>query len=491
MPFDFTCLTCGEKLEVNLDNGQLQCVGCGRLLDGSLPPKANPAQASAIKSLRENESWKLGAVYFAGERTRWIDTLLNRLRFELDKGDRAAAIKTCNALIDMDRNMVDAYYWRAKLGNDPQARRKDLSKALSIQPKHGEARQLLMVLNGEITEAELKAASDLYRDNRQQADGPAPAAVEVLLCPVCRGTLTVNDGGGVECNFCGFADEDTDHAVTPTPASSLVVALIKQRAKPVRWEVGERVLACEGCGAVRTIPARKMSHQCPFCGSTNVVTQDALDTFRQPDGLLKFRVRREQAGEHVHEVLKNPRERIKGLFSNNRVTRTDIEGIFLPHWVFDVFGTAIVREEQHDSDGHVIAINRLEMPVHKYDLAVPATKSPPPHLLRRLAPYDFREVAPYTPKLLARFPAELYSIDFDAASMDARTLFRQYTKSVYNSTPDTTRTVTNQIDHMEMKLVMVPLWVLTLHEADGDLRLALVNGQTGAVALGKAAKPTG
>jgi len=311
----------------------------------------------------------------------------------------------------------------------------------------------------------------------------------VLLCPVCRGTLTVTEDGAVACNFCGYADETTAHAVKPTPASSLMVALIKQRAKPVRWEVGERVLACQGCGATRTLPARKMSHTCPFCGSTNVVTQDALDTFRQPDGLLKFRVRRQQAADNVREALKRPMERVKGIFGDNRIKRADTEGIFLPHWVFDIFGTAIVREEKKDKNGRVLSVTRLEMPAHQYDLAVPAVKSPEPRLLQKLAPYDFSEVAPYTPKLLARYPAELYSLDFDAASMDARSLFRQYTKSVHRSTGNIDRIVTNKVDLMEMRLVMVPVWVMTLYEADGDVRLALVNGQTGTVVLDKARQP--
>lgn len=488
MPFDFTCLTCGGKLEANLKNGELQCVACGRLLDGSLPPEADP-DAAPTDPTTPTERWKLGTVYYKGERTRWINTLLNRLRFELDRGDRAAALKTCAALLDMDRDMVDALYWRAKLGDDPDAQKADLSRVIAIEPRHGEARRLLALLNGELTEADLAAAADIYRDNRQRASGPAVAAAAALLCPVCRGTLTVDDGGAVACAFCGYADADSAHAVKPTPAASLMVALIKQRARPVRWEVGERVLACQGCGAVRTLPARKMRHTCPFCGSANVITQDALNTFRQPDGLLKFQVRRQAAADAVREALKNPLERVKGFFGDNRVTRATAEGIFLPHWVFDVFGTAIVREEQHDEEGLLIGIYRLEMPAHQYDVTVPAVTSPAPHLLDKLAPYDFSAVTPYTPKLLARFPAELYSVDFDAASMEARTLFRRHTKAIYRSTRRTKRTVTNQIDHMDMRLVLVPVWVFTLYEADGDVRPALVNGQSGAVVLGKAAKP--
>jgi hypothetical protein len=42
---------------------------------------------------------------------------------------------------------------------------------------------------------------------------------------------------------------------------------------------------------------------------------------------------------------------------------------------------------------------------------------------------------------------------------------------------------------MSFSLVLMPVWIATLHERDGDTRLALVNGQSGQVALGKANKP--
>ena len=40
-----------------------------------------------------------------------------------------------------------------------------------------------------------------------------------------------------------------------------------------------------------------------------------------------------------------------------------------------------------------------------------------------------------------------------------------------------------------VRLVLVPVWAMTINERDGEVRPALVNGQTGKVALGKAAKP--
>ena len=45
-----------------------------------------------------------------------------------------------------------------------------------------------------------------------------------------------------------------------------------------------------------------------------------------------------------------------------------------------------------------------------------------------------------------------------------------------------------KIQNMSFRLVLLPVWVASLMEDDGDVRAALVNGQTGKVALGKAEK---
>jgi hypothetical protein len=49
-------------------------------------------------------------------------------------------------------------------------------------------------------------------------------------------------------------------------------------------------------------------------------------------------------------------------------------------------------------------------------------------------------------------------------------------------------TIFSAVRDMNFRLLLLPVWVATLTEEDGDLRTALVNGQTGRVVLGKAEK---
>jgi uncharacterized protein YbaR (Trm112 family) len=489
MPFDFTCIHCGGTMDTNNTSvGKIVCSDCGRAIDGSIPAKREPTPSTNGDDA-PTESWVMGNTYYAGEKTPWIRTLLGSLRSSLYQGDRTEILRCCQRLLEIDRDFPDALYWQAVVTDDETLKRKSLEQLLAIVPAHAEARNLLMVLNGEITQEELDRASDLYRDNRQTADGAVGADVEVLLCPICQGTLTVNSGGGVECAFCGYADVSDQHAVHAAGPTSLAVALLKQRGQAVQWTVKQRVVACNGCGAERTLPGDKMASLCPFCGSTNVIVQDALGAFRQPDGLLKFRVRRKQAEEYLEAALGSVKERLKGIFINNAVARTRFEGMFLPMWVFDIFGTVIAREEEHDDNGRVVAVNQVNYPIMRSNAAIPGVESPPQRLLKKISNYDYREITPYSPKLLAKFSAELYTVDFADASLSARSRFRDAMIKRYPSTQRTRRTITTQVDHMDMKLLLHPVWIVTIREKDDDIRLALINGQTGTVALGKARQP--
>lgn len=104
---------------------------------------------------------------------------------------------------------------------------------------------------------------------------------------------------------------------------------------------------------------------------------------------------------------------------------------------------------------------------------------------------------PYEPALLATNPAALYTVDFEKASLDARSTAsrRARTRELAAASSSEEKSVTALPLQMSFMLVLAPVWVCTLYERDGDLRTALVQGLTGDVVMGRArhgaARPTG
>jgi hypothetical protein len=103
-------------------------------------------------------------------------------------------------------------------------------------------------------------------------------------------------------------------------------------------------------------------------------------------------------------------------------------------------------------------------------------------------------VKPYAPKLLGGFPAELYDIDFDRASLEARSVIgeqmrEKHTMLAQSRRGDVKVTIFTEVQQMQFQLVLLPVWVATITERDDDIRTALINGVTGEIALSKARKP--
>ncbi len=410
----------------------------------------------------------------------------------LFKGDKAEALKCFQRAVDYQEDFTDAHLWIAKVADDPKIKRDELGIVLTYSPNNLEALRMIMVLDGRLTPEQ---AAQTYHDNDQlvqHTSDTVETKVAELLCPNCGGDLTVNDAlHRVECRFCGYSAPLT--AQRGLEQDNLAMALLERKAKPMRWNVGQRLIKCQQCGAEQTINAAQMSERCKFCGANAVILSDALGSFTQPEGLVPFAIDLNQAQAQVNQALNSLGEKLVGLFTKNKVEHSTLEGVYLPFWSFDVL-SEVTRIKRIDS----VETDRNTYAEQQFDLNVCAVKSPPDSLTAQLGLYDLDPVKQYEPKWLAKYPAQLYSIDFDEASLLARSLFSTVMKQKYarsaedmiqmdhNRYQDVNIQVYTQATGMQFRLLLLPVWIGTLIEVDGDMRLVLVNGQTGHVSLGKA-----
>jgi predicted RNA-binding Zn-ribbon protein involved in translation (DUF1610 family) len=282
---------------------------------------------------------------------------------------------------------------------------------------------------------------------------------------------------------------------------SFLKANLTRRAQTVAWVVGDRILKCGSCGAQRTLARQVMKDECPFCGSMQVMETDALNTFEQPDGLVPFIIDEQTARKNLMAALTSRREKLKSWFVENRIEHFTMSGVYLPFWVFDVIveisKTVIVRESQNRKNG--LSIPAALSPARQYserqsdfltDVLVPGVESPPRTLIDRVSRFDLSQAVPYRPALIAQYAAELYTLDFDRAGLDAHSIVSAVMRERHSvpSSENEEITVFPMIQQMDYRLLLLPLWSVAIHEVDGDVRPALINGQTGRVTLGTARK---
>lgn len=486
MGINLTCPKCNERMTVDLGGVGVHCPHCGHQPGTGLDEKIAEVRAKGPRpnvTLSDPDSINARSV-----------SLFYTAHDYLFAGDKAAAIRAFESAIEIQPDFLEAHLWIAMSTDDEALKRDHLSSVLAYDGGNPEAMRMMLVLNGRLTPEQ---ADGMYRDvtpTLRQADAPVSAGVTTLRCPKCGGDLT-EKAGQVQCAFCGYSAKQPRR--DDSNGDLLFAALLERKAQSVRWVIGERLLHCKECGAERTIAADKLSTRCPFCNSNQVIEQDALDSFEQPDGLVPFAISREEAVQRIKERLKGLDQRIKGWFDSNEVARATLNGYYLPFWVFDAtLGINRTRVDNNPTPDRARVKNPYLQTNYSdavYDVPICAVKSPPPALTAQLGNYDLRGMAAYEPELLAKYPAGLYTMDVDAAALEARSriassMREKFSNRDLSDDSNISISVFTNIQQMSFRLALLPVWIATLVEVDKDVRTALVNGQTGNVVLGKAEK---
>ena len=490
MAANMICPQCGKHLVLDLKTDRVICPHCGYVRPDEISALDN--KETQIRAHGHAPSVEL---IYKGEIASHAQAAFDSGQMALFNGDQAAALESFRQAADAQDDFVDAHLWIAKTADDEKTKRDELGTVLALSPNNLEALRMLMVLDGKLTPEQAARTLGDQGPQLRQADTVA-TTTNALICPKCGGALTVNDQfGRVECRFCGYSAPQAEHAAD---FQNLTMALLVRKAQPVRWNLGARIVTCQQCGEEHTIAPDQLTDRCRFCGSTQVIVRDAVGSFTQPDGILPFSVSREQAQASIQEALHGFGERLVGFMTGNKVASSQLQGVYVPFWIFDLVGevTRVRRENFSEIGRNTYAAHALNMPA-------PGVKSPPAVLTARLGDFEWNAVIPYEPGWLATYPAEIYSRDFDEASLDARATFSTLLRQEYTHMPDDVLDQLNvsgsrnsfsvdvfvNITSMTFRLVLLPVWIATLVENNAMIRTALVNGQTAHVALGSAHKP--
>jgi DNA-directed RNA polymerase subunit RPC12/RpoP len=323
-----------------------------------------------------------------------------------------------------------------------------------------------------------------------------------MTCPQCGGRLTYDIAlGAVTCQNCNYHKVISIHAYDN--GALLAETLLKRKYQAQRWKATEHLLKCSNCGAVVTLPARAMTDRCFFCNSQRVLVSDSAETLEQPDGIIPFSISERQAIAAVNKAM-NSGLRALTRFLRHPISHCEARGLYLPFWAFD----AVV--DVHWSYPGVIEGRGMEQ-VLMNDMLAAASHTLQRELLEQIEPFDLRQMQRYDPRYLADWPAEIYQLDVDEASLNARAAMSREARTRVRPRLPASKNVVHEYDEiggaywpretsgdyyqtsrlqlstrisgMTYRLVLLPVWSVQLHEKGGHVRRALVNGQTGKVAL--------
>lgn len=314
-------------------------------------------------------------------------------------------------------------------------------------------------------------------------------------CPNCGATVVFDPKTGtMHCEYCGYSCE------LPLPDPEREICEMDFEAalhtESFNWGEQKKSVQCKQCGAVSIYDALETAAVCPFCGSTNVMPAAKEDTIA-PGAVCPFAVTKEQAGESFSKWIKGK------FFAPSKAKKSThpeaFQGVYLPYWTYDAQTTsnftarAGYDKKVKDNDGKTQTKTdwrRVNGVYQKFfdDVTVMASKRQENSGVKACEPFDFKKMVPYSPKVLAGFIAERYSIGLKEGWESAqkkiqfhlRSDIASYVRKQWRADRTDSVKFSTLYSNITYKYLLVPTWISSFKYNDKVYQF-VVNGQTGKV----------
>jgi DNA-directed RNA polymerase subunit RPC12/RpoP len=497
------CPRCDEaKLAYNDDIGKMQCPACGFRLfedsvDGPAPAgkpslPATPANELIAPPPAESDSpvepplpidlptmpsfISLSKPHISVQVRDRVRAIAYDAVDALKRGDRKLARKKFVQAVQIEDDFSDGWFFLAGLVDTREKQRFCLEHVLVNEPMHAAAQALMQQIRGDTAPS-------------AAAKSP-PGAAETIQCPSCGGTLELAEAQGqIRCQFCNHVILNVQELTRSGHQQTISAGLLKRQHRPDNWNIGQRKFVCQACGAETTAARQTLTNACRFCQSQQVAVVGLTGEYEQPDVVVPFAMDEQEAIEAVSQGLKSGIRRFTRFFAGE-IRGVWLQGAYLPFWVFDA--DMHVKWWWTDADARG---ENTELPADVLWYAGPKSVMSLKHALK-LEPFALRQAKDYDSRLLVEYPAQLYTVDVDQASLDVRGRLckiaegnveqrqRSQRPRGHGSEDDpgqlevraTTRFLT-------YRLALLPVWFGRIQEARGAFRSILVNGQTGELIL--------
>jgi predicted RNA-binding Zn-ribbon protein involved in translation (DUF1610 family) len=279
-------------------------------------------------------------------------------------------------------------------------------------------------------------------------------------CPACGGQMTYDPEAGTLC--CAYCEKTL--TIDKDSAEIQEYDLEEDLGEADQdWGQDTQVIRCQSCGAQTVLEAHSVSQNCSFCGSAHVVRIDEMAGIK-PESLIPFKVARPKAEGLFTRWI--GRKWLAPGSLKKEYSPEKLKGIYVPFWTYDTATHSTYTAKAYD------------------DLLINAASHMQGRLIRKIEPFDLRELIPYRPEYLAGFGAERYSIGLQQGWGNAKDIIRQdlYGDIHGQIHADTVRNLNVQTMYRDVryKHLLLPVWI-SAYRFHKKTYQFLINGQTGEV----------
>jgi len=315
-------------------------------------------------------------------------------------------------------------------------------------------------------------------------------------CPCCGGYLEFQPSlQKFKCLYCSQVLSEEDLQEQSAQREAEADARMAEEAtgeNSASSGEGLRTYNCQMCGAEIVTDATTAATKCYFCHSP-VVLHDRLDEEFRPDGVIPFKLDKEEARKQFFEHVKKKTFIDKSFFDEGQLEM--FSGVYYPYWYFDVQGEARfegegTRRSVATSPAYITTTTRFFRVVRRAGVTInsiarKALNKVDGKLSDGIHPFNPADVKPYASGYLSGFLAEKRDVAADEIKGDVLNEARQYAASMireghsFHSLNGETSFAAQKV---EARYVLLPAWVLTWKGGkDGVPYYYMMNGQTGRV----------
>jgi DNA-directed RNA polymerase subunit RPC12/RpoP len=341
--------------------------------------------------------------------------------------------------------------------------------------------------------------------NQPPQSQPAPSG-QAFPCQNCGAQVAYDAGTqALKCPYCGTQQAVPQKGPAGPPGGREIPIEEGLRLAARGFGTPVTQVSCKDCGASVNVAPGEQTARCAFCGSQQVLAQDAPGTAIRPESLVPFKVDKAGANKRFEDWLRTLWFRPNDL--KRMAKLQEMGGVYVPFWTFDAWArsdwTAEAGYHYYETEWYEDAngnqqTRQIQRTRWEYasgwrqdffdDTLVCASKGLPPELVAKFESFDTKQLTAYDPRFLAGWRAESYAVDLMPAWGSAQqSMTRVQDARCGRDVPgDTHRglSVRNQFSHVTFKHVLLPVWIAA-YRYGGKPYQFLVNGQTGEV-VGKA-----
>ena len=312
-------------------------------------------------------------------------------------------------------------------------------------------------------------------------------------CPCCGGAIAFDSGlQKMKCPYCDTEFEMEALAGYDSALKEEVPDELKwESVNPAPWqEEGIRSYVCKSCGGEIIGDENTAATACPFCGNP-VVMMEQFSGTRKPDLVIPFQLDKKAAVAALKKHYEGKRLLPKVFQDENHLQ--EIQGIYVPVWLFDTEADADVRykatrirtwsDSRYDytqtsfyallRSGHV-AFERIP---------VDGSSKMDDDLMESIEPYDHRKAVDFQTAYLAGYLADKYDVDADSSVERANQRVRKSTEDAFAATAQGYTSVISEYSGIRLqggkvRYALYPVWLLNTNW-NGNTYIFAMNGQTG------------